>query len=94
MGTKKEDSVNEAVEQTAEQALQEISDLVDAAMGKAEALLREQLAAHDKPFEAFVTLVLTISVLSRAMRMDHGTLLEGVSAAYISLEEVEVPHVH
>ena len=75
-------------------AMSEVEDLVSRSMERAEALLRDQMASHDRPFEAFVTLTLSIAVMAKALRMPRETLLEGVSAAYISLEEVEVPHVH
>jgi hypothetical protein len=68
-----------------------VNAMVDESMKRAQDLLRAQVAAHGRPFEAFVTMTLAVSALAKSMDMPRGTLLEGVGAAFDSLEPV---HVH
>lgn len=79
---------------TPQQHEDEVSALVEHSLGRAQKLLRQQMDEHDRPFDAFVTLTLSVAVLARALGMPLETFLEGAGAAYNSLEEVEVPHVH
>lgn len=79
---------------TAEQIEEEVSTVVDASLERAQDLLRGQSKVHDGPFELFITLTLAVSAMAKTMDMPRETLLEGIGAAYDSLEEVGGPHVH
>ena len=72
----------------------EVDTLVKDSLKRATDLLRAQIAVHDRPFEAFVTMTLSIACLARAMDMPRETLLDGIGAAFDSVQEVEGPNVH
>lgn len=67
--------------------------LVDASLKKAAALL-DHIVDRSQPFEGFVVLTLALGVLARSMDMPRQTLLEGVGAAFDSVEEVGRHDIH
>ena len=79
---------------TPQQHEDEVNTLVEHSLKRAQRLLVQQMDEHDKPFDAFVTLTLSVAVLARALDMPLETFLEGAGAAYNSLEEVGGHHAH
>lgn len=78
---------------TFEQLEKETAKLVDDSLKKATTLL-DQIVDRSQPFEGFVVLTLALAVLARSMDMPRQTLLEGVGAAFDSVEEVGRHDIH
>lgn len=78
---------------TFEQLEKETAKLVDDSLKKATTLL-DQIVDRSQPFEGFVVLTLALGVLAKSMDMPRQTLLEGVGAAFDSVEEVGRHDIH
>lgn len=72
---------------TMEKMVQETEALVNASLKNAEKLLNA-VVNREEPFEGFVVITLALAVLAKSMDMPRSTVLEGVGAAFDSLEEV------
>lgn len=71
----------------------EVETLVNASLKRAAGILDRLVDAED-PMPAFVTLTLAAAVLAKSMDMPREDFLEGVAAAFDSLEEVFHGHTH
>lgn len=69
---------------------QAMNDLVARSSDRAQALLLD-LMRDQEPFEAIVVTMLATAVMAKSVDMPRQTLLEGVGAAFDSLQEVP-PH--
>lgn len=72
---------------------EDMENLVDGSLKKAANLL-QLTVDKDEPFRAFVTFTLALAILSKSMGMDRDTLLEGVGAAFDSIEEAVPNDLH
>jgi hypothetical protein len=68
----------------------DMNDLVARSSDRAQALLLH-LMEDQEPFEAMVATMLAVAVMAKALDMPRETLLEGVGAAFDSLQEA-TPH--
>lgn len=79
-----------ASKKTDEQVLREIEEeveqMVHTSLGKAAKILN-LVVDKEEPFPGFVTMTLALAVLAKAMDMPRHTLLEGVGAAFDSVQE-------
>ena len=71
--------------------VQNIKDILGNSKERSSTLLRA-LSDAGTPFEAFVTLALSLAATARILELDREDLLEGVGAAFDSIQ-VETHHV-
>ena len=72
---------------------EEIETLVNASLKQAAGILDRLVDTRD-PMPAFVTLTLAAAVLAKSMDIPRDAFLEGVAAAFDSVEEVPHGHAH
>jgi hypothetical protein len=71
----------------------DMEKLLNRSSDRAQALLFN-LMKDQEPYEALIVTMLATAVMARSMDMPRGMLLEGVGAAYNSLQEVGPNAVH
>lgn len=71
----------------------EVEQVVQRSLSKAAKIL-DLVVDKSEPFPGFVTMTLAVAVLAKAMDMPRQTLLEGVGAAFDSIEEADHHGLH
>jgi hypothetical protein len=71
----------------------DMKDLVARSSDRAQAILLH-LMEDQEPFEAMVATMLAVSVMAKCIDMPRQTLLEGVGAAFDSLQEATQHATH